>query len=272
MASAAIFFSLTFVIVRYLSNSIGAFEQTFFRHVVGILILLPFIIQRGLISLRTHQIGVNIVRNFAGNAGMSLSFLSMTLIPLGEAVTLNFSLPFFVIIFAILILREEVGLHRWVAMMMGFAGVGIAIQPGFQSVHPGMIAAIGAAAAYGLSDVLLRKLSQTDMTLSIVFYGFAIQLPFSLPLAINEWVTPKGVEWGWLILMGCLAFSAQWCLSRAYIVADASLVSTVMFIRLPIISVLGYLFFNEVTDVWTWLGAAVIFLSTIYAIRCEKKI
>ena len=72
--------------------------------------------------------------------------------------------------------------------------------------------------------------------------------------------------------MGCLAFSAQWCLSRAYIVADASLVSTVMFIRLPIISVLGYLFFDEVTDVWTWLGAAVIFLSTIYAIRCEKKI
>ena len=109
MASAALFFSLTFVIVRHLSFSIGAFEQTFFRHVIGILILLPFVIQRGLTSLKTHQIGLNIVRNFAGNAGMSLSFLSMTLIPLGEAVTLHFSLPFFVILFAILILRERVG-------------------------------------------------------------------------------------------------------------------------------------------------------------------
>ena len=118
MASAALFFSLTFVIVRHLSFSIEAFEQTFFRHVIGILILLPFVIQPGLTSLKTHRIGLNIVRNFAGNAGMSLSFLSMTLIPLGEAVTLHFSLPFFVILFAILILREQVGIHRWMAMVI----------------------------------------------------------------------------------------------------------------------------------------------------------
>ena len=145
MASAALFFSLTFAIVRHLSSTIGAFEQTFFRHVIGILILLPFVIQRGLTSLKTHRIGLNIVRNFAGNAGMSLSFLSMTLIPLGEAVTLHFSLPFFVILFAILILREQVGIHRWMAMVIGFAGVAIALRPGFQSIQPGMMAAIGAA-------------------------------------------------------------------------------------------------------------------------------
>jgi drug/metabolite transporter (DMT)-like permease len=273
MASAALFFSLAFVIVRHLSATanIGAFEQTFFRHVTGIMILLPFIIRRGLISLKTQQVGLNIIRNFAGNAGMSLSFLSMTLIPLGEAVTLHFSLPLFVILFAILILRERVGLHRWVAMFVGFLGVAIALRPGFGDIHPGMLAAIGAAATYGLSDVLLRKLSHTDMTLSIVFYGFALQLPFSLPLAINEWVTPSGAEWAWLFFMGGLAFLAQWSLSRAYIVADASLVSTVMFIRLPIIAVLGFMFFGEVTDLWTWVGAAVIFVGTYYMARRETK-
>ena len=267
MASAALFFSLTFVIVRHLSSKIGAFEQTFFRHAIGILIILPFVIKRGLISLKTRQLGLNIIRNFAGNAGMSLSFLSMTLIPLGEAVTLHFSLPFFVILFAILILREEVGVQRWLAMLVGFAGVAIALRPGFQAIQPGMIAAIGAAAAYGLSDVLLRKLSHTDLTLSIVFYGFALQLPFSLPLALNEWVSPSGAEWGWLFLMGCLAFLAQFSLSRSYIVADASLVSSVLFIRLPIISVLGFLLFDEVTDIWTWVGAAIIFAGTYQAAR-----
>ncbi|MAI10764.1 MAG: hypothetical protein CBD27_11405 [Rhodospirillaceae bacterium TMED167] len=153
------------------------------------------------------------------------------------------------------------------AMVIGFAGVAIALRPGFQSIHPGMMAAIGAAAAYGLSDVLLRKLSHTDLTLSIVFYGFALQLPFSLPLALNEWVTPSGAEWGWLFLMGCLAFLAQWSLSRSYIVADASLVSTVMFVRLPIISVLGFIFFGEVTDIWTWVGATVILAGTYQAAR-----
>ena len=152
-------------------------------------------------------------------------------------------------------------------MVIGFAGVAIALRPGFQSIHPGMMAAIGAAAAYSLSDVLLRKLSHTDLTLSIVFYGFALQLPFSLPLALNEWVTPSGAEWGWLFLMGCLAFLAQWSLSRSYIVADASLVSTVMFVRLPIISVLGFIFFGEVTDIWTWVGATVILAGTYQAAR-----
>ena len=195
MASAALFFSMTFVIVRHLSSTIGAFEQTFFRHVIGIHILLPFVIQRGLTSLKTHQIGLTIVRKFAGNAGMILSFLSMTLIPLGEAVTLHFPLPFFMILFAILILRERVGGHRWMAMVIGLARVAIALRPGFQSIHPGMMATIGVTAAYGLSDVLLRKLSHTNLTLSIVFYGFALQLPFLLPLALNEWLTPPGAEW-----------------------------------------------------------------------------
>ena len=273
MASAALFFSLAFVIVRHLSETagIGAFEQTFFRHATGLVILLPFVIQRGLISLKTHQIGLNIVRNFAGNAGMSLSFFSMTLIPLGEAVTLHFSLPFFVTLFAMLILRERAGPHRWTAMFVGFIGVAIALRPGFGEIHPGMLAAIGAAAAYAMSDVLLRKLSHTDMILSIVFYGYALQLPFSLPLAINEWVTPSGLEWAWLALMGVLAFAAQWSLSRSYIVADASLVSTVMFIRLPIISVLGFMLFGEVTDIWTWTGAAVIFAGTYYMAHRETK-
>ena len=112
------------------------------------------------------------------------------------------------ILFAILILLEKVQVHRWMAMVIGFAGGVIALRPGFQSIHPGMMATIGVTAAYGLSDALLRKLSHRNLTLSIVFYGFALQLPFSLPLALNEWVTPSGAQWGWLFLMGCLAFLA----------------------------------------------------------------
>ena len=138
----------------------------------------------------------------------------MTLIPLGEAVTLHFSLPFFVILVAILILCERVGVHCWVVMVIGFAGVCILLRPGVQSIHPGMMAAISAAAASGLSDVLLRTLLRTGLTPSIWLYDFALQLPYSLAPALNEWVTPSGAEWGGLFLMACLAFRAQWSLSR----------------------------------------------------------
>ncbi|MEE2746501.1 MAG: EamA family transporter, partial [Pseudomonadota bacterium] len=109
-------------------------------------------------------------------------------------------------------------------------------------------------------------------TLSIVFLSFVFQLPFSLPLALSDWVTPTVMELLWLAAMGATSFGAQWSLSRAYILADASVVSPVLFIRLPMVSAIGLIFFNQVTDIWTWIGALIIFGSTYYAARREASI
>ena len=271
MSLAAIFFSITFGLVRHISESIHAYEQTLFRHIVGILILAPFIIHGGLQSLKTHQLRLNIFRNFIGNGGVTLSFLSITMIPLTDALTLHFTLPIFAILFALFILKEQVGFHRWIAVFFGFMGVLVVLRPGFQDVNLGMLAALAATACYGLSDVLLRKLSQTDMTLSIVFFSFVFQLPFSLPLAIQYWVMPTEVELLWLAAMGAASLGAQWSLSKAYILADASVVSPVLFIRLPMVSIIGLVFFDQITDIWTWIGAAIIFGSTYYAARRETS-
>ena len=178
-------------------------------------------------------------------------------------------MPIFAILFAVMILKEQVGSHRWVAMALGFVGVLVVLRPGFQEINLGMLAALGAAACFGLSDVLLRKLSRTDMTLSIVFYSFAFQLPFSLPLALTNWVMPTPTQLLWLAAMGAMSFGAQWSLSRAYILADASVVSPVLFIRLPMVSVIGFVFFGQVSDIWIWIGAVIIFGSTYYAARRE---
>ena len=272
MALAAVFFSIVFGLVRHISESINAFEQTFFRHIFGILILAPFIIRGGRASLRTGQLKLNIFRNLIGNGGTTLSFLSVTMISLTDSLTLHFTMPIFAILFALIILKERVGSHRWVAMVLGFFGVLVVLRPGFHDLNPGMLAALAAATCFGLSDVLLRKLSRTDMTLSIVFYSFIFQLPFSLPLALTNWVTPTPMELLWLAAMGAMSFGAQWSLSRAYILADASVVSPVLFIRLPIVSVIGLVFFGQVTDMWTWIGAAIIFGSTYYAARREANL
>ncbi len=272
MALAALFFSIAFGLVRHISESINPYEQTCFRHIVGILILAPFVIRGGWINLRTHQIKLNVFRNFVGNAGTTLSFLSVTMISLTDSLTLHFTLPIFAILFALIILKERVGPHRWIAVVFGFAGVLVVLRPGFQEVNLGMLVALGAAACFGLSDILLRKLSRTDMTLSIVFLSFVFQLPFSLPLALPDWVTPTPTELLWLTAMGATSFGAQWSLSKAYILADASVVSPVLFIRLPMVSAIGIVFFNQVTDIWTWIGAVIIFGSTYYAARREAAI
>ncbi len=269
MVVAAFFFSVSVGIVRHLSEHIHAFEQTFWRQLIGMLIMLPLIWRVGFSNLKTLQLKTNILRNVAGYAGISLSFFSVTLIPLADALALQFTLPLFTIIFAVILLSERVGSHRWIATGVGFAGALIILRPGFVEINLGMIVALIAAASFAVSDTLVRKLSRTDTTALIVFYGYIMQVPFAIPLAAYHWVTPTFDQLLWLIGLGLVSFAAQWSLSKAFVLAEASLVSPVLFLRLPFVSVIGYIFFAQTPDIWTWIGALVIFASTLYATRRE---
>ena len=149
MALAAVFFSIAFGLVRHISEFINPYEQTCFRHIFGILILAPFVVRSGGGSIRTYQFKLNVFRNFVGNAGTTLSFLSVTMISLTDSLTLHFTLPIFAILFALLILKEKVGSHRWIAVVVGFLGVLVVLRPGFQEVNIGVyLLGIGLCADY----------------------------------------------------------------------------------------------------------------------------
>jgi drug/metabolite transporter (DMT)-like permease len=265
MLVAAAFFSIAAGLVRHISVTIDAFEQTFFRQLIGLLILLPFMWRRGLAGFKTRQIKVNLVRNVAGYLGISLSFLSLTLIPLADAITLQSTLPMFTIVFAAVLLGERVGLHRWSAMAVGFLGAVLILRPGFAEISVGMLVALASALCFGVSDTMARKLSSTDSTAVIVFYSFALQVPIAFAVALFNWVTPSAQDWLWLIALGLVSFGAQWGLSRAFVLAEASLVSPALFARIPLVALIGFAFFAEVPDIWTWIGAAVIFGATYYS-------
>jgi len=269
MVVAAVFFAVSVGLVRHIAETINAFEQTFWRQFIGLIIILPFLLRDGLPAFRTRQLGTNLFRTLAGYAGISLAFYSVTLIPLADALALQFTLPLFTIVFAMVILGEHVGIHRWAATVIGFTGALVILRPGYAEVSFGMIVALGAAAFLGLSDTLVRRLSRTDATTTIIFYTFALQVPIAFAVALYDWVTPTLADWPWLIALGVCSFIAQWGLSRAFALAEASLVSPVLFLRLPVVSVIGYVFFAQVPDVWTWTGALIIFASTWYAARRE---
>lgn len=269
MVVAAFFFAVSVGLVRHISENIDAFSQTFWRQLIGLAIILPFVFRNGISGLRTYQLKTNLLRNLAGYSGIALSFYSVTLIPLAESLALQFTLPLFTIIFAIFILGERVGMHRWVATVTGFLGALIILRPGVVVIELGMVVALAAAALLALSDVLARQLSRTETTLMIVFYGYLLQTPMALAVAVPQWDTPTAEDWPWLIALGLCSFAAQWGLSRAFVLAEASLVSPILFLRLPIVSVIGYVFFAQVPDIWTWVGALVIFASTYYAARRE---
>ncbi len=269
MAAASVFFSISIGLVRHISVDINAFEQTFWRQLMGTLVLLPFMLRRGFSVFKTPQVGTNLIRNMAGYAGISLSFYSVTLIPLADSLALQFTLPLFTIIFAMFLLGEKVGPHRWWATGIGFLGTLVVLRPGFVEINLGMMVALAAAASFGVSDTLIRKLSRTDSTSLIVFYSFALQLPFAIPGALYDWVWPSLEVWPWLLALGAFSFAAQWCLSRSFVLAEASLVSPVSFLRLPFVSVIGYFFFTQIPDIWTWVGASIIFGAAFYSGRRE---
>jgi len=272
MVWAALFFAGSVGYVRYLSDFMSTFEIVLFRQVIGVALMAPWLIRSGRGALRTRRLSLHVLRAFLSYFGMLLSFYSFTLVTIADAMALQFTAPLFTTIFAILFLREMVGPHRWLAIVFGFVGVLMIVRPGFAEVNIGMPLALMAAAFFAGSNVSNRALSSTDSTAVIVFYGFVLQIPIAAVPAAMTWTTP-----GWdlapaLLLFGIVAATAQWCLARALANADASLVEPVMFLRLPFVAVIGYFIFAQLPDVWTWLGAAVIFASTYVLARREAAV
>jgi len=272
MAVAAVFFSVSVGLVRQISDTIDAFGQTFWRQLIGTVILLPYAWKIGLQGLKTYQLGTHLIRNIAGYIGISMSFFSVTLIPMAESVALLFTLPFFTMIFAVILLGERVARHRLAAAIIGFCGALVILRPGFNEINLGVMVALLAAAGFGVSDTLVRRLSRTDSTTLIVFYGFALQVPIAAIVAAFNWVTPSLTDWPWLLALGFTSFAAQWSLAHSFVLAEASLVSPVLFLRLPMVAAIGFFFFAQVPDLWIWVGAIIIFLATYYSAQRESRL
>jgi len=269
MFAAAVFFSTSVGFVRQLSDTLSTFEIVFIRQLMGITFMIPWLWRIGISAMRTSRMPLLTFRALLSYLGMLASYYSYTLIQLADAVSLQFTTPLFTVILAIIFLKEVVGLHRWTALLVGFIGVAIIVRPGFTDINIGVPIAILAAVFYAGSNVANRALASTEATSVIMFYGFLLQIPMAAVPAVLTWVTP-----GWehilpLLGFGIVAFGAQYCLTRSFAVADASLVEPVMFVRLPLVAIIGYFVFSQSPDVWTWVGAVVIFSSTYILARLE---
>lgn len=272
MVAAAIAFSVTITVVRHLSDKFTTFEIVFFRQIFGTAIMLPWLFRAGIGVLKTREIKAYLIRAVTTYCAMLAAYYSVVLITIADSIALQFTLPFFTIIFAMLALREKVRSHRWIATIVGFIGAMIIIRPGFADVNAGMLIALAAAAFYGVSDTCTRFLSGKDSINVVVFYGFILQLPISAVPAVMTWVTPDMSDLVFILIFVVVAVGAQFCITQSFANAEASLVSPVLFIRLPFVAALGYFFFSELPSTWTWIGAAILFASTFWSTRIDARL
>lgn len=266
VASCALFAAMS-ALIHYLATRVSSIEIVFFRNLFGLAVLLPFVLRKGLGPLRTQKFRLYFARSVIGLASMFAWFAALGMMPIAEAVALNFTVPLFAIVCAVLLLGEKVGLHRWSATAVGFGGVLIVLRPGLIEFSPGAALAIGAAVGFAVSMTLIKMLSRSETPSTIVFYQGLIMTPLALVPAFLVWRTPSLAELGMLSGLGAIATLAHLALARAFSLAEASAIVPLDFTRLPFVAAFGYFLFGEPADVWTWVGAAVIVASTIYIAR-----
>ena len=264
MFGAAIAFSVTIALVRHLSATYSTFEIVIFRLIFGIAVFLPWLFRVGRAGLRTDNFWLYAGRAVFAYSAMFCGYYSVRLITIADSVALQFTLPIFTAILAILLLKERAYAHRWIATVLGFVGVLIIVRPGFAEVNAGVAFALGAALLFGVVDVSTRFLTRSDGIRTVLFYGFILQLPIAVIPAAATWVTPTLADIPWIVAFAIGALSAQVCITKSLATAEASLVSPVLYLRLPIVAAIGYVFFAELPSVWTWVGAALIFGCTYY--------
>lgn len=272
MGGAVLSFSFMAIAVRELLRTLGTFEILFLRSLVSLILLLAVLPYFGLRALRTQRFGLHVVRNLFHFGGQYAWVYAIGMLPLATVFAIEFTMPVWTAVLAVPLLGERLNRGRVVMLALGLAGILIILKPGFAQVPPAALVMLAGAFAYASTMIATKRLVGSDSAFAVLFYMSVIQAPLGLILALPGWVTPGLAELPWVIAVGATGLSAHYCLTRAFRIADATLVVPIDFLRLPLIAVVGMLFYGEPLEFSILLGAAVIFAGTYYSIRRESRI
>ena len=268
MLLAAAIWASNDAIIKALGRTIDPFQIAFFRCVVGGLAIIPFLIaSSGGPALRTRRLGGHMARAAAGYLAMVLSWYSVIHLPLADATALAFSRPLFMVILAVVFLHEAVRWRRWSATAVGFIGVLVMARPGLDDFNLGLAAAIAGAIFVAGVNVMIKSLAATERPATILFYFGVLSSLMALGPALLVWRTPTPLELAVLVLIGIAGALGQYFTIRAFRIAEATAVDPFDYVRLLYATLFGYLFFAELPDRYTVLGAAIIVASTYYIAR-----
>lgn len=271
MLLSNLFYALIYVVVRGLSDNFEVNQIVFFRAVLGSAFMLPWLFTVGLGALYTRRMPTYLWRMIFSYAGAVAWMYGISGMPLADANALMFTMPLFTVVLATIWLSERPGGRRLCATIFGFAGALIILRPGMIEVSPAALATLFAAAMFSGALIGSKMLTSTENPNAMVFYLYTLMIPPAAIGAIFGWTNPELNDIPLLLALGVCTVGAQQCQTRAFRAAPASLVVIINYVQLPLIALFGWLIFAQSTDIWTWVGAAVICTSTYYVSYREGK-
>jgi drug/metabolite transporter (DMT)-like permease len=268
---STVFLGTSDVTSKYLSATLPSIEIAWIRFLVFALIMVPAMVPGSPVySLRTGQAGLQLWRGVT-LLGSSLLFISgLRYLPIAEASATSFIAPVVVTALSIVFLGERVGLRRWLATAVGLIGVLIILRPGTSAFHVAAFFPLVSASAWACTLIMTRMMSGKEHAATTMTYSSIVGLCIVTALVPFVWVAPTWHDILFGTLVGVASTAGQWIVVLAFRYADASVLAPFSYTQLLWVSILGFIVFGEVPDVWTIAGAVIIVASGLYTAHRER--
>ena len=283
-------FSVQDSLIKYIFEDTALYELYFGRTLTALILLALYLkITSQKLVMKTYYPLLTTVRVICFFFGFSFFYISLTYMSLAMANALFFSSPFFISILAILFLGEKVGIRRWLAIIVGFLGVYIVLNPNFENFDYTKLAPVACALFYAISMTITKITSDKDSVysqmfhlyigaigISIIFFIFTGKGQFNtfsdptLQFILREWFTNPTYSWPFIIIMGLVASLSFYFVFSAYSIASPSVVSLFEYSLIIWAIIIGYLLFNDIPTVRTFIGVALIIGAGVYIYFREK--
>ena len=253
---------------RETTRELSVFQLLEVRSVLGFFLLYPLIhLNGGVAILKTARLPQHIARNLIHYGAGLCWFFALTLIPIGQVVAIEFTMPIWTAILAVIFLSERMTVWKIAAIVLGLVGVLVIVRPATGQINPGQLIALAAAVGFGISIALVKFLTRTENTLSILFWMLVVQSVAGFFPTLFVWVWPTPYVWGWIVVIAICGMFSHFCMVRAMLYADATIVIPMDFLRVPITATAGWLLYSERLDLLTVVGAVLILTGNLLNLK-----
>lgn len=250
--------------IKLLSQDLNPFIIAFYRCLFGVIIMLPFMIYNYPDAWKTHNIKLQFVRSAINVYSMISWFTAIGTLQLEKAAAIGFTTPLFTTILAIIFLGEVIRIQRITALIVGFIGILVVIRPGYIPFESGALWLLSAAITFSIVIIIVKKLTEKDSSLTTAFYQMAFMVPPTFFIALFFWESININQFLLFIFVAIAGFITQFSFAQCLKMAETTFIMPIQFTKLVWLSLIGYFFFMEVPDIWTWIGASIIFSSILF--------
>ena len=256
---------------RETTHELNVFQVMEMRSVIGLAMLYPLIhLNGGLRTMRTQYPRQQLGRNVVHYGAQFCWLMALNLIPVAQVISIEFTMPIWTAIMAVVFLGERMGLWKVLAVVLGLIGVTIIVRPFNGTISPGQLIALCASLGFATSVILVKSLTRGDKPIVIMFWMMGIQTVIGCIPALWVWQWPSAHIWPWLIVLSFVGTYSHYCMARAMQHADATVVVPMDFLRVPLAALVGWLVYSEKIDTYVAAGAALILVGNLLNLKTAK--